>query len=210
MITAYWASGHGKKSRRITHNGMFSFPYICFIHSSKSLNVMKQSSISRLRNIWSLTLIIGLSFSLHSCAQESNPDAGSAGCLDTKPDPTPFSNTLNAINHTIPIQTAMAMVNHFDSVRIEMGTRAGYTANTLPVFETFNLQAVQTLICQPNTVGFRIYLAMDNQQNVRYVLVGVDGDGKDIIQRVRANPGMDIGHAGDLSVLLMEAGQRWP
>lgn len=171
---------------------------------------MKQFTITGLRTIGLLNLVIALFFSWSSCAQEAKPDAGGSGCLDNKPGPTAFSNTLNAISHTISLRAAMEMVSRFDSVRTEMGTRAGYAGNTLPVFETFNLQAVQALICQQNTIGFRIYLAMDNRQNVRYVLVGVDGDGKDVIQRARANPGFDPMDAGDASVLIMEAGQRWP
>lgn len=152
--------------------------------------------------------ILVIAFS--SCAQGQSPDTGSVSCLDNKPDPTQFSTALNAINHTISLGSALKMINRFDSVRTVMGARAGYSGNTLPLFETFNLQAISKLICQDNTIGLRIYLAMDDQQKIRYVLVGVDGDGKDVVQRIKENAGFNIAQPGSFSVLIMEAGQRWP
>lgn len=134
--------------------------------------------------------------------------AGSGKCIDNKPAPTPFSNTLNAIDHNITLENAVNMINNFGAVRTSM-VSSPYNANTLPVYETFNLDAIDQLICQDNAIGFRVYMAMDDQQQVRFVLVGVDGDGKDIIQRTNEDP--TVTHdAATHSLKIMEAGQRWP
>lgn len=134
--------------------------------------------------------------------------SGSGRCIDNKPAPTPFSTDLNAINHNIDITQAITMINNFGAVRETM-VSAPYNANTLPVYETFNLEAIDQLICQDNAVGFRVYMAMDDQQQVRFVLVGVDGDGKDIIQRT-SDETLETMDVSGISTMVMEAGQRWP
>ncbi len=51
------------------------------------------------------------------------------------------------------------------------------------------------------------YMAMDPQKNVRFVLTGVDPQGKDIITQssILAYPVLPEG-----SGMVAEAGQRWP
>ncbi|RYE22428.1 MAG: hypothetical protein EOP51_13280 [Sphingobacteriales bacterium] len=127
-------------------------------------------------------------------------------CIDTKPTPTAFHSTLNEINHVITVDQGSAMVNDFMANQDSLLAPEYRGRGTLPVYETFNLKAIDSIICQKNTVGFRVYLSMDKQKKVRFVLVGVDGDGKDYIQRRRS--GERIGAGG--SILVEESGQRWP
>lgn len=169
---------------------------------------MKQHFNNIKNSIFVLFAVIA-SFCVSSC---TGGDGGGActKCIDNKPAPTTFSNTLNAINHTITLDQGMTMINNFGLVRESMVSDRYIGGNTLPVYETFNLEAIDALICQPNAVGFRIYMGMDGQNQVRFVLVGVDGDGKDIIQRKTENPGIMADAASGHSVLVYEAGQRWP
>jgi hypothetical protein len=102
------------------------------------------------------------------------------------------------------------MIDNYAASKDSMLATSYREGNILPVYETFNLKAIDTLICQKNAIGFRIYMAMDAQRQVRFVLAGVDGDGKDIIQRKKENPGAVFTSAEDVSVLVEEAGQRWP
>lgn len=131
-----------------------------------------------------------------------------SNCLDNKPAPTPFSTDLNAINHVISIPEAVTMVENFNAVRETM-LAGGYSNNTLPVYETFNLQPVHDILTQPTAIGFRIYLGMNNEQKVVFILTGVDGDGQDIIQRQQADP-MGTYVSEENSILVEEMGQRWP
>lgn len=136
---------------------------------------------------------------------------GCVKCIDNKPAPTTFSTELNNIDHTIPLEQAMNMIQHFNDSKGAVVNEGFGTPDVLPVHETFNLKAIDSIICQPNTVGFRVYMAMDDEQKVRFVLVGVDGDGKDVIQRVNNNPANIATLATEeVSVYVAEAGQRWP
>lgn len=127
-------------------------------------------------------------------------------CIDNKPAPTPYITTLNAINHHITLDDASAMISNFGVAREGVLSTAVGSTNAFPVYETFNLKAIDSLICQPGVVGFRVYLAMDGQNQVRIVMTGVDGEGRDVIQRRQENPA----HAATANEMILEAGQRWP
>lgn len=173
---------------------------------NQHLSILKQ-------NFTALVFSAFILFALPSCTDGEDDDAGGAPpvkCIDNKPAPTPFSTTLNAIDHTITLDQAATMVNNFGLLRESM-LNADFTGrNVLPVYETFNLDAIDALICQQNAIGFRVYMAMDGQQQVRFVLVGVDGDGKDVIQRRNEDPGYRMEAAPGHSTQVYEAGQRWP
>lgn len=152
-------------------------------------------------------IAVALLITFASC---SGQPGGCVKCIENKPAPTPFSTTLNAINHVISLDQGRNMTQTFAGMRENMLAPEFRGRNVLPLYETFNLKAIDTLLCQQKAVGFRIYMAMDAQQKVRFVLVGVDGDGKDIMQRVIENPTyMSTAPAGT-SVLLEETGQRYP
>lgn len=128
--------------------------------------------------------------------------------LNNKPEPTPFSTELNSLNHLIPISEGATMVQNFSGVRETM-LAPGYSNDALPLYETFNLQAVHDILVQPTAVGFRVYLGMDATQKIRVVMVGVDPDGMDIIQRYQNNPAGSY-PGEEFSILVEESGQRWP
>ncbi len=175
---------------------------------------MIQHPYSKPYNMVVCNLALAALFLLASCTNATPPnDDGSAGavkCIDNKPAPTPYSTQLKAINHEITVDQAVSMINNFGEVRETMLTTAYAGRNVLPVSETFNLQAIDAIICQHAAVGFRVYMAMDGQQQVRFVLVGVDGDGKDIIQRNNEAPGYRADAATNVSTKVFETGQRWP
>lgn len=149
--------------------------------------------------------------SLFTACNNNPPNTGAQEkCIDNKPTPTPFSTQLKARNHEITVDQAVQMVNNFGVVRESMLAREFTGRNALPISETFNLEAIDAIICQPTAVGFRVYMGMDNQQQVRLVLVGVDGDGKDIVQRTTENPGFRAEAAATVSSKVYETGQRWP
>lgn len=123
-------------------------------------------------------------------------------CIDNKPAPTEFSIAINELNHEISANQALAMTNHFTVMRDSMLIPALRGQNVLPVSETFNLAAIDKIICQPNTLAFRAYLGMDPQtKKMRLIFVGVNTGGEDIIKSggsIRDNPA------------IAETGQRYP
>lgn len=175
---------------------------------------MNQHPYSKPYNMVVCNLALVALFTLASCNAGTPPnDDGSTGavkCIDNKPAPTPYSTQLKAINHEITVDQAVSMVNNFGAVRETMLLPEYAGHNVLPVSETFNLQAIDAIICQPSAVGFRVYMAMDGQRQVRFVLVGVDGDGKDIVQRTNETPGFRSESATGVSTKVYETGQRWP
>ncbi len=132
-----------------------------------------------------------------------------SNCLENKPAPTAFSDSLNAINHLIPINEALDMIQNFANNREAMLDPSMRGNDTMPLYETFNLQAIHDLICQPTAIGFRIYPGLDTNQKVRFVLVGVDGDGQDILQRHAVDP-TRVYLSEEFSNMVEESGQRWP
>lgn len=147
-----------------------------------------------------------------------------SSCVDSKPDNTPYTKELNAINHFITLDSAKYLADNF--TRNKGAILSGKFANDsmiLPVSETFNLKAIDSLICQTTTIGFRIYPVLDANNKVRFVLVGVDSTGNDVLQQAAASirktggllqPVQTIAKAGgsgdNSSSLLLESGQRYP
>ncbi len=136
-------------------------------------------------------------------------DDGDEKCINNKPAATVFSSALDAINHDITYAQAQTMIGNFTAVRESMLSSNFQNNGTMPIYETFNLAAIDKLICQPTAIGFRIYTAMDSENKIRFVLVGVDSDGKDIIMRKQDNPDGTF-LPGDVSVDIEETGQRFP
>lgn len=182
---------------------------------------MRNHITANRKRITSLLMVIALSVIYASCTG-NNPDdngnddgTGSTGadctkCIDNKPPATPFSTTLNAIDHSISLNTAVQMVNNYENARGNMLSANYSGSDVLPIHETFNLKAIDSLICQENTIGLRIYMSMDEGDKIRFVLVGVDGDGMDVIQRRLVDPMFTADAVEDISVYVVEAGQRWP
>lgn len=123
-------------------------------------------------------------------------------CIDDKPAPTEFSTTINALNHEISIEQALTMTQHLSTMRDSMLLTSLHGQNIVPISETFNLNSIDKIICQPNTVAFRAYLGLNPQTNqMRLIFVGVNPKGEDIIGTrgaVRDNP------------CVVETGQRFP
>lgn len=132
-----------------------------------------------------------------------------SNCLDNKPEPTSFSTELNGLSHLIPIPEGATLVSNLAAIGENLFAPQYQNNNTLPTYETFHLQAIHDLITQPTAIGFRVYLGMDAFQKVRIVMVGVDPDGMDIIQRYQNNPSGDY-PGEDYSIIVDESGQRWP
>ena len=161
--------------------------------------------------VTSFTLLFGLS----SCGSDTvtNNNQGdtaktalaavgeSERCIDNKPPATPFSTDINGLVHDLPLNEALAMTDKLSTMRDSMLIASLRGKNVIPISETFNLAALDEILCQPNTVAIRSYLGMDNENKLRIIFVGVNPNGEDIISSkgtVVDNP------------KIAEKGQRYP
>ena len=136
---------------------------------------------------------------LNACA---NGDDEPKKCIDNNPAPTQFSTAINELNHDITLEKALSMTNKLATMQDSMLAISMKGQNILPISETFNLNVIDKIVCQPNTVAFRAYLGLDPRSNqLRLIFVGVNPKGEDIIKtqgRVTDNPA------------IAETGQRFP
>jgi len=182
---------------------------------------MKKQSAT-LRGLWyGAAAVLLSSIILFSCKDGSH-EVVTTSCADEKPDTTGFTKELNNINHVITLERALQLTDNY--ARNKDSLLSGAYANNkdlLPDFETFNLQSIDSLVCQEETVGFRMYLGLDENKKIRLVLAGVDANGADILQETRQGRG-ELKQRGMLTTaaappppaaknsLLLEEGQRHP
>jgi len=175
---------------------------------------MKKQFITFLCLIFSGTL-------LHSC-KEGTHEVVTTSCVDNKPDSTGYTKDLNSINHVISLERALELTDNYarnkDSI---LSGRYGSSKDILPDYETFNLKSIDSLVCQEETIGFRMYLGLDENKKIRLVLAGVDANGEDVLQQTRRSKGMQKQNSlttvaaappapATSNSLLLEDGQRHP
>lgn len=163
-----------------------------------------------------------LSSLLFSCKDVSH-EVVTTSCVDNKTDTTGFTKELNNINHVITLEQALQLTDNYARNKDSILSGAyGNNKDILPDYETFNLKAIDSLVCQEATVGFRMYLGLDENKKIRLVLAGVDANGIDALQESRREKaalkqrGMITTAAAPpppppaRNTVLLEAGQRHP
>jgi hypothetical protein len=96
----------------------------------------------------------------------------------------PF-NKDSAQAHYISLKDAEQLTANFRRGEAELARQlkdTGYLQKNfnLPIAGEFNRDAIAVLLNHKGAEGIRIYLAQDDKGIVKFVLVGVDGQGKDI------------------------------
>lgn len=84
---------------------------------------------------------------------------------------------ISNIKHQIPLLTAIELTTRF---RNNPGP-------DLPLAETFDAASVLSLLAQPGSQSFRIYLGRKADNSICSVLVAVDANGQDILPPLQAN-----------------------
>ncbi len=103
-------------------------------------------------------------------------------CIEKKPETTDFTRQLNKIDHFVSVDSAMQWTKNFAALSQEIlaGQFRGDTT-LFPVYETFNLKIIDSIIANPTTIGFRIYLAAKSDNKLHFVITGVDESGRDVV-----------------------------
>jgi hypothetical protein len=84
-------------------------------------------------------------------------------------------------NHLIPLSQAIQMTTLFRQQR-DMILKPVYAGkNMLPIAETFDRSAIESLLNLPDCRSIRIYHSMDQNLQLHAIIVGVDSADKDIL-----------------------------
>jgi len=155
---------------------------------------------------------------LASCKDEGSHEVVTKSCVDEKDYNSEYAKQLNSINHFISAEEGMKYTQSFE--RAEQAILSGQYKGDSTLFasyETFNLKAIDSLLCQQNAVGFRIYTGLDDKGKIHYVLVGVRSDGTDVLQSngktgalLQPLNGAAKVESASGAELVLEAGQRHP
>lgn len=144
---------------------------------------MKQLSAFSILKTTTTLMVIGAIF--FSCKDSTGThEVVSESCVDTKDYSGEYAKDLNGIRHYISVDEGVKLTQNFsrNKASILSGKYKDDTA-FLADYETFNLKAIDSLLCQQQAIGFRIYSGLDENNKMRFVIVGVDNDGKDILQQ---------------------------
>lgn len=98
------------------------------------------------------------------------------------PDTGTYGETLWKIDHFIKNERALQLISNFKSNK-EAILNGRYSNNAKVLFdhETFNLRDISELLKTKGCIGLRINMGMDENNQVRLVLIGVDKDGREIV-----------------------------
>jgi hypothetical protein len=123
---------------------------------------------------------------------------------------------LQATRHEIGFENAKAMVKRFGRFRnkLRRAKRNGMTLpDETPVFPdclTFNKAAIYRLMKIPGCAGIRCWMAINEKQEFRLVIVAVDEKGGHLRASGSGDSEKTIANAGVEEVLVLDEGQASP
>ena len=124
---------------------------------------------------------------------------------------------LKVRQHAINQTSAAAMVKKYKTLRNKVEkVKKGYKAlplamPDLPLFLTFKKEAIAGLLEPANCVGLRMYPAINKQQMLTMVLVGVDEQGENILGKGSGLAGAKTNNLATNSTSgLLDEGQTCP
>ena len=84
--------------------------------------------------------------------------------------------------HSISLERLKELTTHYAKNKNKILKDEFHDNAILPTCETFERAAFDQLLAQEGCVGIRIYYGMDEESNVKLVVVGVDENDQDIRQ----------------------------
>lgn len=85
------------------------------------------------------------------------------------------------MNHAISLERAIQMTTRYREQKEKILNPEFAERNLLPLAETFDRAAIDKLLSQPGCTGVRIYFGMNEELQVRAVIVGVNDKNEDIL-----------------------------
>ena len=108
------------------------------------------------------------------------------------------------MNHFISLSEAVEITTRFRNNRETILKPEYQNQNILCIAETFDREAIDALLAQPDCKKLRIYGGMMENDEVHSVLVGVNSNNEDIL------PAQSLNSTGEEDELIVEMGQRCP
>lgn len=81
----------------------------------------------------------------------------------------------------ITLQQAIQMTGSFRSNKEVILSNPYKDRNILPVCETFDRAAFDSVLAQPDCAGLRVYFGMDENNLIKAIVVGVNSKNEDIV-----------------------------
>lgn len=85
------------------------------------------------------------------------------------------------MKHRIKRADAKRLTRQFREQRDQVVIPELRRKNTIPNSETFDREIIDAILSQPDCTGLRIYFGLNDQRQVRAVLVGVNQKNEDIL-----------------------------
>lgn len=110
--------------------------------------------------------------------------------------------------HHITLEQAVTMTRRHRENRKKILHPQHAEKDLIPISETFSREAFDHLLAQPGCTAVRIYFSMNEEFQLRQIIVGVDGDGRDMVPATIATQGAatTTTDSGDI----LEAGKLCP
>lgn len=113
------------------------------------------------------------------------------------------------VSHFISLDKAKEMTKKYRDEKENILIRELRDMGIMPVCETFNREAFDTLLQEEGCVGLRIYPGMDEYLKIRLIIVGVNAKGEDILPSGSSSSLSNLAPAGDGNEIV-EDGMRCP
>src|SRR6187551_3716740 len=117
---------------------------------------------------------------------------------------------MSTLNHSVSQDKVKKLTSHYEKKKDSILKKKFHGKAILPTSETFDRAALDQLLSQDGCVGIRIYFGMDEESNVKLVVVGVDEKNHDMVgsnSKMKTIKGIEI---IDEPVLALSDGLRCP
>jgi hypothetical protein len=111
--------------------------------------------------------------------------------------------------HSISLDRVKELTTHYAENKTKILKDEYHGNGTLPTCETFDRTAFDQLLAQEGCVGIRIYYGMDEDLQVKLVVVGVDENDQDI-RNSNSNKKLKNDSIEDEPIFALASGTRCP
>lgn len=111
------------------------------------------------------------------------------------------------MNHLIKLAKAIEMTTKYRAEKETILAASHRDQNILPIAESFERSAFDTVLAQPGCTGLRVYYGMDDELKVHAIIVGTNAQGEDILPATDATANRDGDEDEDP---IIEEGNRCP
>ena len=116
------------------------------------------------------------------------------------------SSLLPGVSHFISLNQAIEMTQRYRDEKGPVLAPDMRDRKILPICETFNREAFDSLLAQDGCVGIRLYFSMDDELKVQIIAVGVNASKEDMLPSGSGETSM----TSATTDVIVEDGQRCP